>query len=81
MRRPAARAGRASAGSALVDDPDRVPELRPVHQSRAERGSAVERAAQLAGERAAVVERVHPLADQRRAAAARAAFAAGEPLD
>ena len=71
MRRPAARCMHRAGNlrGALIDDPDRVPEGRPVHEPRADRGSAIDRVTELARERPALVHRVHPLADQGRAAA------------
>src|SRR5690242_21389042 len=56
------RAG--SGRRALIDDPHRVAELRPVDQSRLDRGLAVLGTAQLAHDDSRAV-RVDPLADQR----------------
>src|SRR5437588_12838388 len=68
-----------SSSCALICDPHRVAELRPVHELRIDRLLAVQRAAQLA-ERLTRAVRVHTLAHERRALAARAALAFGREI-
>lgn len=66
-------------GCALINDPDRVPERRPVNEPRAKRPPRLQLAAQLA-QHAVLTAEVDALADQRRPLTPPAALASGEPL-
>src|ERR1700733_3193048 len=60
----------------MIGQPHRVPELRSMHDLRAQARLGLERPAELAVQTAPVVE-VYPLANQRRPPAPLAAFAVG----